>query len=123
MEGNPESLAVRYRIDPAIVTDPDHPDYRGPVTIPLDEVVLYVKPDCPLCELVRVAIRAHGLPWREVDTTPPAMLPRREQMLFAGYLRAPALCAAGYAMIGYDPVRVRELLELHRLRLLKQAGV
>jgi glutaredoxin len=88
----------------------------------MDEVVLYVKPDCPLCETVREAIRARGLPWREVDTTPPAMPARREQLLFSGYMRAPVLCAAGYVMVGYDPVRVEELLDMHQERLARLAA-
>lgn len=122
MEGNPESFAVRYRLDPAIVTDPDHPGYCGPLTLPLGEIVLYVKPECPRCEDTRRDIRARGLTWREVDTTRTAMLPRREQLMFSGYLRAPVLCAAGFVMVGYDRVRVRELLDLHEARLAKLAA-
>lgn len=97
--------------------DPDHPRYRGPLTIPLSDIVLYVRPDCPRCEDVRCDLRARGLSWREVDTSGPAMPARREQLMFAGYLVAPVLCAAGYAMVGYDPVRVREILDAHQERL------
>jgi glutaredoxin len=85
--------------------------------MPLGEVVLYVRPDCPSCEDVRRDLRLRGLAWREVDTTDPAMEPRREQLMFSGYLQAPVLCAAGYAMIGYDRVRVGEILDAHEQRL------
>lgn len=104
------------------MTDPDHPEYRGPITIPLGEVVLYVRPDCPWCEAVRHDLTARGLAWREVDTTSPAMEPRREQLIYSGYLSAPVLCAAGYAMIGYDGVRIREILDAHEERLARLAG-
>jgi glutaredoxin len=104
------------------VTDPDHPGYCGPLTIPLGEIVLYVKPECPHCEDTRRDLRARGLTWREVDTTKTDALPRREQMLFAGYLRAPVLCAAGFVLVGYDPARVRELLDEHEARLARLAA-
>lgn len=42
---------------------------------------------------------------------------QREQLTYCGYLRSPALCAAGYALVGHDPVRMAELLDLHQARL------
>jgi len=121
MEGYSAGIPLRYRTRSAIDLDPDHPRYRGPVTIPLSEIVLYVRPDCARCEDVRRDLRARALSWREVDTTGPAMEPRREQFMFTGYLQAPVLCAAGYAMVGYDGTRIREMLDAHEERLARRA--
>lgn len=117
MEGHAESLAARDRTRPTIERDPDHPDYLGPILIPLGEIVLFSRPACEACDRVRAMLAARHLTWRELDASDPSPLRRREQLVYTSYLRVPILCAAGYAVVGFDEPRIGEVLDAHEQRL------
>lgn len=125
MEGHRARTLIGGIARPTIVDDPDHPEYLGPIPIPMGEVVLFARPGCQLCERVRSILRGRGLHWREVDSSNPSHLVRWEQLLYTGYLRTPSLCAGGYTVVGFDVPHIQEIIGLHleRLeRLTKRAG-
>lgn len=124
MERDPAGAPFSHRVGPTIVTDPDDPDYLGPATIPLGEIVLFAPAECPSAEIVRAILRARGLAWREVDANgPTAERLRTEQFIFTGYFRTPVLCACGYAVVGFDEPRIHEILDLHQARLARLARI
>jgi glutaredoxin len=117
MEGYSESVAAGDFTRPTIVRDPDHPDYLGPILIPLGEIVLFARPGCAVCDRVRAILAARQLFWRELDASSASHLPRREQLVYTSYLRVPILCAAGYAVVGFDESRINEVLDVHEERV------
>jgi glutaredoxin len=122
MEGNAERLAAGDRPRPTLERDPDHPNYIGPILISLDEIVLFGRDDCEVCERVRTLLRKSGLPWREVEASAATGPRQLEQLVYTGYLHVPTLCAAGYAVVGFDEARIVEVLEAHAARLARKAG-
>ena len=121
MDGYSESAPAGHRTRPAIERDPDHPDYLGPILIPLGEIVLFARPACDECDRVRAILAARGLTWRELDASDPSHLRRREHLVYTSYLRVPILCAAAYAVVGFDEPRILQILDAHEERLLKLA--
>lgn len=123
MERHPEGSVAGHRFSPAIETDPDHPDYLGPILIPLGEIVLFARPGCESADRVRAMLRARGLAWRDFDTSDPSYLRRAEQFVYTSYLRTPILCACGYAVVGFDEPRMSEVLDEHMERLRRMKGL
>jgi hypothetical protein len=123
MEGNPERLVAGYRPRSALERDPDHPNYIGPALISLDEVVLFVREGCEACERVRTLLRVSGLHWREVEGSADTGPRQQEQLVYTGYLHVPTLCAAGYAVVGFDEARIIEVLDAHAARLARRQAV
>ncbi len=117
MEGYTARTVVGGLSRSAIVTDPDDPEYLGPIPIPMGDVVLFFRAGCELCEHVRAILRARGLAWREVDALSGSHMVRWEQLLYTGYLRTPSVCAGGYAVVGFDAPRIHEIIDLHVERL------
>lgn len=122
MEGNREGSLAGDRARPVIETDPDHPDYLGPILIPLGEVVLFARPGCDDCARVRMLLTARGLAFREHDVSDPSRLSREVHFVYTSYLRTPILCACGYAVVGFDEVRIHEVLDEHVARLARLGG-
>lgn len=117
MEGNSAGSLAGDRACPVIETDPDHPDYLGPILIPLGEIVLFARPGCDDCARVRAVLAARGVSWRELDASDASRLSRQEHLVYTSYLRVPILCAAAYAVIGFDEPRIHEVLDAHEARL------
>lgn len=122
MEGYTARTLIGGIPRPTVVTDPDDPEYLGPIPIPMGDVVLFFRAGCELCERVRLVLRSRELAWREVDSSNPSHMVRWEQLLYTGYLRTPSVCAGGYAVVGFDPPSIHEIIDLHleRLERLKQ---
>jgi glutaredoxin len=117
MERYPESPAIGRRTRPTLERDPDHPNYLGPILIPLDDVVLFSQDGCERCERVRSLLRTRGIAWREVQVVDGSPALQCEQLVFTGHLYVPVLCAAGYAVVGFDEARITEVLDEHVARL------
>ncbi|MFN2446971.1 MAG: hypothetical protein ABR606_15485 [Vicinamibacterales bacterium] len=79
--------------------------------------MLFARLGCAACDRVRALLVARHLTWHELDASDPSHLRRREQLVYTSYLRVPILCAAGYAVVGFDADRIGEVLDAHEERL------
>ena len=74
------------------------------------EVVVFCTPACPASAKLKAALTARGVAFREVDVSTDrdglVLL-----MRYAGRAIVPALVAYGEVMVGFDPLRLEEVLE------------
>lgn len=69
---------------------------------------LYVQPGCPFCDLARQFLSDNGIPWIERDVTKdPAAV---QELRRIGTLATPVIVLGGKVVIGFNVVRLAELL-------------
>ncbi len=73
-----------------------------PVLPASNRLVLYVRPDCDVCEQARALLRTRQVPWQEVDVSAATMPVLREMYVLGGYWQVPTLMGAGLVQVGFD---------------------
>lgn len=73
-----------------------------PVSTTPIELVLYVRPDCDVCEQARGLLKTRQVPWREVDVSSATVPVLRDMYVLGGYWQVPTLMGAGLVQVGFD---------------------
>lgn len=80
----------------------------------MSAVVVWTKPSCVQCRLVKFRLDAAGVPFEEMDLTAPENTKDLEHFRGLGYSSAPITEYAGIAVPGFMPSEIDRVIEAWR---------
>ncbi len=73
------------------------------------KVIVYSTPSCPWCYRAKLFLKQHGIEFEDVDVSADPER-AREMIEKSGQMGVPVIDVDGHIIIGYDEVRLRQLL-------------
>lgn len=83
--------------------------------IGVSKVIVWTKPSCMQCRLVKFRLEAAGVPFEEMDLTAPESAKDLEYFRGLGYLSAPITEYGGIAVPGFMPSEIDRIIEAWRV--------
>jgi len=77
----------------------------------MQRVALYTTPNCAYCQKAKVFFKEHNIAFMEYDVAKDSVL-RQEMLNRSGQMTVPVIDIDGKIVVGFDRLKVKELLGL-----------